>query len=76
MVVHEMKELSSWLGWRQGEEEYWSRLPCPPPGDLPDPGIELASPALQVDSFPLSHRGNPSQLLEDNLLTPEKTELM
>ena len=30
-------------------QEYWSGLPCPPPGDLPDPGIEpasLASPAL------------------------------
>ena len=32
---------------RQG---YWSRLPCPPPGDLPNPGIELRSPALQADS--------------------------
>ena len=26
--------------------EYWSGLPCPPPGDLPDPGIEPVSPAL------------------------------
>ena len=26
-------------------QEYWSGLPCPPPGDLPDPGIELTSPA-------------------------------
>ena len=25
-------------------QEYWSRLPCPPPGDPPDPGIECASP--------------------------------
>ena len=25
-------------------QEYWSGLPCPPPGDLPDPGIEPASP--------------------------------
>ena len=25
-------------------QEYWSRLPCPPPGDLPDPGIEPTSP--------------------------------
>ena len=24
-------------------QEYWSGLPCPPPGDLPDPGIELES---------------------------------
>ena len=32
-------------------QEYWSGLPCPPPGDLPDPEIELGSPALQVDSL-------------------------
>ena len=25
-------------------QEYWSRLPCPPPGDLPDPGIKPVSP--------------------------------
>ena len=40
------------------EQEYWSGLPCPPPGDLPDPGIELASlksPALLADSLPLGH---------------------
>ena len=30
----------------------------PPPGDLPNPGIEPVSPALQVDSLPLSHWGN------------------
>ena len=36
-------------------QEYWSGLPFPSPGDLPDPGIEpvsLVSPALQVDSSP------------------------
>ena len=27
-------------------QEYWSGLPCPPPGNLPGPGIELRSPAL------------------------------
>ena len=31
-------------------QEYWSGLPFPSPGDLPDPGIELGSPALQIDS--------------------------
>ena len=36
--------------------EYWGRLPCPPPGHLPNPGIELRSPALQVDSLPSSQR--------------------
>ena len=32
-------------------EEYWSGLPFPSPGDLPDPGIESGSPALQADSL-------------------------
>ena len=31
-------------------QEYWNGLPCPSPGDLPDPGIEPESPALQADS--------------------------
>ena len=30
-------------------QEYWSGLPFPSPGDLPDPGIEPGSPALQAD---------------------------
>ena len=33
-------------------QEYWSGLPFPSGGDLPDPGIEPRSPALQVDSLP------------------------
>ena len=32
-------------------QEYWSGLPFPSPGDLPDPGIEPRSPALQVDAL-------------------------
>ena len=32
-------------------KEYWSGFPCPSPGDLPDPGIKLRSPALQADSL-------------------------
>ena len=32
--------------------EYWSGKPFPSPGDLPNPGIEPRSPALQVDSLP------------------------
>ena len=37
-------------------QEHWSGLPCPPPGDLPYPGIEPTSPALQVDSLPLNNQ--------------------
>ena len=36
--------------------EYWSGEPFPAPGDLPDPGIEPGSPALQVDSLPTDTR--------------------
>ena len=32
-------------------QEYWSGLPFPTPGDLPDPGIKPGSPALQADSL-------------------------
>ena len=38
-------------------QEYWSGLPFPPPGDLPDPGVETTSPALQVDSLPAEPSG-------------------
>ena len=40
-------------------QEYWSRLPFPSPGDLPNPGIEPRSLALQADALPLSHQGSP-----------------
>ena len=43
-------------------QEYWSGLPWPSPGDLPDPHIESGSPValvLQADSFLLSHQGSP-----------------
>ena len=33
-------------------QEYWNGLPFPSPGDLPNPGIKLVSPALQADSLP------------------------
>ena len=44
-------------------QEYWSGLPFPPPGDLPDPETEpafLMSPALLVDSLPAEASGQPS----------------
>ena len=48
-------------------QEYWSRFPCSPPGDLPDPGIESVSPVapvLQADSLPLSHQGSPCNIIK------------
>ena len=38
-------------------KEYWSGLPFPSPGDLPDPGIEPSSPVLQADSLPTELQG-------------------
>ena len=47
-----------WMGDRQAplsigfsRQEYWSGLPFPSPGDLPNPGIEPGSPTLQADSL-------------------------
>ena len=47
-------------------QEYWSGLPFPSPGDLPDPGIELGSPVLQA-FYPLSHQGSPLAQVRLNL---------
>ena len=40
-------------------QEYWSGLPSPSPGDLPNPGIKPRFPALQVDSLPAELSGKP-----------------
>ena len=40
-------------------QEYWSGLPFPSSGDLPDPGIEPGSPSLQAD-YHLGHQGIPN----------------
>ena len=40
-------------------QEYWSGLPFPSPGDLPDPGIEPRSPALQAEALPSEPPGKP-----------------
>ena len=51
-VAHQAP-LSMGFSW----QEYWSELPCPPPGDLPNPGIELVSltsPALAGEFFTTS----------------------
>ena len=48
------------LTMRFSRKEYWSGLPLPSPGGLPNPGIEPSSPELQAGSLPLSSLGNPS----------------
>ena len=46
------------LSMRFSQQKYWGGLPCSLPGDLSNPGIEPASPALQVNSLLLSHQGS------------------
>ena len=45
--------------WELSREEYWSELPCSPPRDCPNPGIEPRCPALQVDSLLSEPPGKP-----------------
>ena len=45
--------------WGFSRQEYWSGLPCPSPGDLPNPGIKPRSSTLQADSLPTEPQGSP-----------------
>ena len=51
------------LSMEFSRQEYWSGLPFHSPGYLPNPGIELTSPAWQADSLQPSHLGSPSTLI-------------
>ena len=60
-------------------QAYWSGLPCPSPGDVPNPGMEPGSPGLQVDALP----SEPPGMLMDyirihivKLLAPYKSVLL
>ena len=54
-------------------QEYWSGLPFPSPGDLPDPGIEPRSPALQADALTSEPRGKPLTILDSVLKSKDVT---
>ena len=58
------------LSMGRSRQEHWSGLPFPSLGDLPDPGIEPESPALQAESLLLNHLGISMHILtlsHDNL---------
>ena len=55
--------------------EFWSGLPCLPSGDLPDPGIEPESPALQADSLPSESPAKPPAGAEAFPNTPQAWEV-
>ena len=66
-VTPETVALQAPLSVGFSSQGYWSRLPFPAPGDLPDPGMEPVSPALQADSLPLSYWGS----LSSRQINPE-----
>ena len=51
------------LSMELSRQEYWSRLPFPSPGDLPNPGIEPASPALAGGFFTPEPQGKDIQIM-------------
>ena len=51
------RQVSLFMGFSR--QEYWSGLPFPTPGDLPDPGIEPGLPTSQADSLPSEPAGKP-----------------
>ena len=55
-------------------QEYWSGLPFPSPGDLPDPGIEPGSPALQADALPSEPLGKSPDNEEKNKQTNKQKQ--
>ena len=54
-------------------QEYWSGLPIPSPADLPNPGFEPGSPALQEDSLPAELWGTLPKIKTSPYLTPKYT---
>ena len=57
-------------------QEYWSGLPFPSPGDLPDPGTEPRSPALQADALPSEPPGKfPREKVGGNQIKEDLEEI-
>ena len=57
--------------WGFSRQEYWSGLPCPPPGDLPNPKIKPRSPVLKMDSLLSEPPGKPYSSNEKQFLERE-----
>ena len=57
-------------------QEYWSVLPFPSPGDLPDPGIETWSPALQADTLPSKPPGKSRTAISENIIRRETMTIL
>ena len=55
------------------KQEYWSGLPFPSPGDIPNPGIEPGSPTLQADTLPSGLQEKP--IHKDNTIHKAKLNM-
>ena len=64
---HGLQPIRLLCPWGFSRQEYWSSLPCSPPGDLPNVGIKPRSPALQADSLPSEPPGKPKNTGADSL---------
>ena len=62
--------------WGFPRQEYWSGLPCPLPGDLPNPGIQPRSSALQENSLPSESPRKPNYALEVMIFLTLRIEIM
>ena len=58
-----VRQVSLSMGFSR--QEYWNRLPCPSPGDLPNPGMEPMSPALAGGFFTTEPPGKPIESLHN-----------
>ena len=52
--------------WGFSRQEYQSGLPCPPPRDLPNPGVKSKYPTLQADSLPAELSGKPKSFIHEH----------
>ena len=74
---HELQPARFLCSWGFSRQEYWSGLPCPPPGYLPNSGFKPRSPSLQADSLPSEPPGKPnsphgSQFIRTQILGGKK----
>ena len=53
------------MSMKFSRQDHWNGLPFPSPGDLPNPGIKLGSPSLQIDSLPSEPPEKPNDEITD-----------
>ena len=64
LLPHGLEPARFFCPWGFLRQEYWSGLPFPSPGDLPDPEIKPRSPALQVDSLLSNGKGERTDVFQ------------